>query len=102
MATYQILYWHDIPAQVRVSEGRGRNAERASVQLPQRFQEAIDSAAMLAGLIGSDDYTNAFRWGEPHSREGTPQAVAQLVADELDVQFNEIDWRATVEKIRAR
>jgi len=87
---------------VRVSEGRGRNAERASVQLPQRFQEAIDSAAMLAGLIGSDDYTNAFRWGEPHSREGTPQAVAQLVADELDVQFNEIDWRATVEKIRAR
>ena len=86
---------------MRANEGRGRNAERASVQLSQRFQEAIDSAAMLAGLIGSDDYTNAFQWSEPQTREGTPQVVAQIVAEELELQFNEIDWRATVEKIRA-
>jgi hypothetical protein len=25
--------------------------------LPDRFQEAVDAAAMVAGLIGSDDYT---------------------------------------------
>lgn len=70
--------------------------------LHQRFQEAIDSAAMLAGLIGSDDYTNAFQWGEPHTREGAPQVVAQAVAAEIETQFAEIDWRATVEKIRGQ
>ena len=28
----------------------------------------IDQAAMAAGLIGSDDYTEAFRWGDPQER----------------------------------
>lgn len=97
MAAYQILYWHDIPAQVR-AKGEGR--ERVSVPLPQRFQEAIDNAAMAAGLIGSDEYTAAFRWSDPQEREGDAQSVASAVAAELDAQFQEIDWRATVAKIR--
>ncbi len=29
--------------------------------LPDRFQEAVDAAAMVAGLIGSDDYTEQMR-----------------------------------------
>jgi hypothetical protein len=96
MATYQILYWHDIPSQVR-AKGEGR--ERASVPLPQRFQEAIDNAAMFAGLIGSDDYTNAFTWSEPQACDGSPENVAAAVAAELEAQFADIDWRATVAKI---
>ncbi len=35
MAHYQILYWYDIPLQVRSREGR----ERANVSLPPRFQD---------------------------------------------------------------
>jgi hypothetical protein len=70
------------------------------VPLPQRFQEAIDNAAMAAGLIGSDEYTAAFRWSDPQEREGDAQSVASAVAAELDAQFQEIDWRATVAKIR--
>lgn len=98
MATYQILYWHDIPSQVRA---RGEGG-RAGVQLSARFQEAIDQAAMATGLIGSDAYTEAFRWGEAHERPGTAQAVAAAVAAELEAQHPTIDWRATVGKVRSQ
>ncbi len=97
MATYQILYWHDIPSQVRV---RGEGRERVSLPLSSRFQEAIDNAAMYAGLIGSDDYTNAFQWSEPQSREGNPQEIATSVVAELEAQFEQFDWRATVANIK--
>jgi hypothetical protein len=97
MATYQILYWHDIPAQVRARDA----AARASKPLPERFQEAIDQAAMATGLFGSDEYTGAFRWGERQERAGTAEEVAAAVAAELDAQFAAIDWRATVEAIRS-
>ena len=97
MTTYQILYWHDIPSQVR-AKGEGR--ERASVPLSARFQEAIDNAAMYAGLIGSDDYTEAFQWSEPQPRDGTAQEVAAKVAAEIEVQYEQIDWRATVAKLK--
>ena len=96
MATYQILYWHDLPVQVRARGDGGR----ASVLLPDRFQEAIDQAAMAAGLIGSDDYTAALQWGEPVERDGTAKSVAASVAAELDQQYATLDWRATVASLR--
>jgi cvfA/B/C family virulence factor len=52
-----VIWWRDIPAQV--TAGTGRCATRA--QLPDRFQEAIDAAAMRAGLIGTDAYLNEWR-----------------------------------------
>ncbi|MCB0152130.1 MAG: virulence factor, partial [Caldilineaceae bacterium] len=53
MATYQILYWFDIPVQVKAAIGRNRR----TVPLTDRFSEAVDAAAMASGLIGSDAYT---------------------------------------------
>lgn len=97
MATYQILYWRDIPSQVR-AKGEGR--ERASAPLSQRFQEAIDNAAMAAGVVGQDAYTEAFTWGETLTRDGSAQDVAAAVAAEIEAQFAEIDWRATAAKIK--
>ena len=96
MASYQILYWHDIPAQVRAGERR----DRVSVALSQRFQEAIDAAAMAAGLFGSDDYTNAFTWSAPQQRDGTPQDVAQAVASELEQTFDQVDVKKTADSAR--
>jgi len=46
------VFWRDIPAQVIVKQGR----KAAKVQLSQRFQEAIDRAAMRAGKGSSDAY----------------------------------------------
>lgn len=50
MVKYQILYWYDIPVQVRVRDESGR----VSKPLPQRFQTAVDNAAMQAGITGED------------------------------------------------
>jgi len=96
MATYQILYWFDIPVQVKASVGRRRH----TVPLASRFAEAIDAAAMSAGLIGSDAYTEQFHWGEAQERDGEPEAVAAAVAAELEAQHPEIDWRATAQTLR--
>jgi len=97
MATYQILYWADIPVQVKASEGRSR----ASAALSERFQEAVDAAAMVAGLVGSDAYTEQFRWGDAQERDGSPRAVADAVAAEIEAVFIDIDWRATAETLRS-
>jgi cvfA/B/C family virulence factor len=52
-----VIWWRDIPAQVTAKEGR----TSARAQLAERFQEAIDAAAMRAGLIGSDAYLAEWR-----------------------------------------
>ena len=57
MAELTVIWWRGIPAQVTAREGR----TRVSRELPQRFQEAIDAAAMRAGLIGSDTYVEEWR-----------------------------------------
>ena len=49
-----MIKWRDIPMQIVVRDDAGGSARRL---LPDRFQEAVDAAAMVAGLIGSDDYT---------------------------------------------
>lgn len=98
MSTYQIMYWHDIPVQVRA----GGRRDRASVELPPRFQVAVDNAAMAAGLTGTDAYLDGFIWSDPAEREGTPAEVAAAVAAELAAQYATIDWRSTVAAIQAR
>jgi hypothetical protein len=97
MATYQIMYWHGIPVQVRA----GGRHDRVSKELSPRFQVAIDNAAMAAGLTGSDAYIEGFTWGEAQEREGTPQAVVEAVSAELEAQYEQIDWRQTAASLNA-
>lgn len=97
MATYQVMYWADIPVQVRAKGPGGR----AKSQLPERFQEAIDLAAMAVGWIGSDEYTNAYHWGEEQERAGTAQEVVDAVVADLEAAHPRVDWRATANTIRA-
>jgi hypothetical protein len=54
VAELTVIRWRDIPMQIVVRNDAGGSARRL---LPERFQEAVDAAAMVAGLIGSDDYT---------------------------------------------
>jgi hypothetical protein len=80
---YQILYWRDIPAQVKVRSGRARGGR----ELSERFQVYIDRAAMRAGLFNTDDYLNEWRTSAPLEREGEPEAVAEAVAAELEAAY---------------
>lgn len=52
-----IMYWRDIPAQVSAQSGRNRQAGL----LDERFEKDIDRAAMVAGLVGSDEYLAQWR-----------------------------------------
>jgi hypothetical protein len=52
-----VISWRDIPAQVTATDG-GRTSR---IQLSDRFQNAIDAAAMAAGLLESGAYLEEWR-----------------------------------------
>jgi cvfA/B/C family virulence factor len=80
MARYQILYWKQIPAQVKVFDEGRRPISR---QLPERFQVEIDRIAILEGLSGTDEYLNQWRWTPKVERAGTAEEVAEALVQEL-------------------
>jgi hypothetical protein len=70
-----VICWRDIPAQVTATDGK----RSARVQLTERFQRAIDAAAMKAGLVGSEQYLDEWRrdtrsCGEDLEAEATAEA----------------------------
>ena len=99
MTTIQIVYWRDIPAHVKAKAGRAR----ASHQLSERFQVAIDRAAMRAGLFNTDDYLNHWRTADlpadqtlkvsetfrvlPEHEGAELEAVIEAVAAELEAGY---------------
>lgn len=86
MAKLITVYWRDIPAQVIVKQGR----KTSKVQLSQRFQEAVDRAAMRAGKGSSDAYLEDWR-RDYQDCEGDPEAEVQRVAAALEAQFSDAD-----------
>ena len=85
MATYRILYWQEIPSQIRAEDENGD----VSVQLPPKFMVRIDALAAARGLEGSDDYLAQWRWSDEEEREGSAQEVADALCRELEAQA---DW----------
>lgn len=84
MASLTIVYWRDIPAQVIVKRGR----ETAKRQLPERFQQAIDAAAMRAKLVGTDAYLNEWRRAEPVTCGEDLEAEAASCAAGLEADYD--------------
>ncbi len=78
-----IVYWRDIPAQVMV--GKGRRAARR--ELPQRFAEAIDRAAMKAGAADTDAYLADWHREGPVEHDGTPEEIVAAAAARLDAEY---------------
>jgi len=78
------VYWRDIPAQVIVKRGR----ETARRPLPERFQQAIDAAAMRAKLVGTDAYLNEWRRSPPLDCGEDLEAEAAACAAKLEAEFD--------------
>ena len=93
MARITIVSWRDIPAQVIV--GKGRSA--AKVPLPERFEQAIDRAAMKAGVTGTDGYLAEWRKGEPEARDGEPEDIARAEAARLEAEYDAPRLRALID-----
>ena len=80
MATYTILYWQEIPSQIKAED----DLDDVTLPLDGRFLERIDRLAAQRGLQGSDDYLAQWRWSEPQEREGSAEDVAHAVKRELE------------------
>lgn len=84
MADITIVYWRDIPAQVIAGKGR-RGVKK---QLSERFEQAIDRAAMKSGAAETDDYLAEWRKAAPYSVEGSESDVVEAEAARLEAEYD--------------
>ena len=88
-----LVFWRDIPAQVLVRRGR----DKAKVMLSNRFQVAIDRAAMRAGRGGSEQYLEDWRRETSIlDTDGEPGEIAKSIASEIESRFSDEDIKALV------
>ena len=80
-----IVYWRDIPAQVIVGKGR----KSAKVQLPERFEQAIDRTAMKTGAEDTDSYLAEWHKAAAYQVEGDQAEVAQSEANRIDAEYDQ-------------
>ncbi|WP_333714436.1 virulence factor [Yoonia sp.] len=92
MADVTIVYWRDMPAQVIV--GRGRRGTK--LPLPERFEQAIDRAAMKSGAAQSDDYMSGFRKADPIPVAGTDQEAAETTVARIDADYDQDRLKALI------
>ncbi len=92
MPEVTIVYWRDIPAQVIVGKGR----RGAKVQLPERFEQAIDRAAMKSGAAETDAYLAEWRKVPSGEKDGDPVEVARAEAARIEAEYDSDRIRALV------
>ncbi len=85
MAKLSIIYWRDIPAQVIVKSGR----QAAKRQLSERFEKAIDRAAMHAKLRDTDSYLLQWRRADPLDCGNDLEAEADAAAERLETDYSD-------------
>ena len=81
----KVISWRDIPAQVNGTAGD----RKVQVELPPRFQKAIDRAAMLAGKKDASSYiAEMTSQTRPVDTDDIDAAVADLVG-RLEAEFTQ-------------
>jgi len=85
VAEFRVTYWRDLPSLVTARDGE----HTAKSALDARFMVAIDEAAMRLGATDSDAYLEGWRQSAWDERGGSPEEVAQAVANELESEFGE-------------
>ena len=73
----RLMYWKEIPVQVQATN----DSETQSLPLDSRFQEAVDAISMMEGSYGSDEYLDAWEWGEYFEMPGELDDVLNSVVD---------------------
>jgi hypothetical protein len=85
MANLIVTYWRDIPSAVSVKAGRKEEKR----MLADRFQEAIDMAAMRGGASDTDSYLADWRRAEPVAVGEDLVAEAEAAVARLDAEFTQ-------------
>ncbi len=84
---YQIIYWRDIPTQVRVKK---EGEKQVSRQLSRRFMAAMSAASTGSGTTATDDYLDAWRisdWLEVTSETDSPEEQANALVAQLEADY---------------
>jgi len=92
MPEVTIVFWRDIPAQVIVGKGR-RGAKK---QLPERFEQAIDRAAMKVGAQDTDAYLAEWRKAAPYTVDGDAAEIAESEAARLEKEYDQDKIKALI------
>lgn len=82
MATFKILYWQEIPTQIKAED----ETDDVTLMLDERFMKQVDMLASKRGLESMDDYLAQWRWSEEAEREGSAREVAEALKAELEAQ----------------
>ena len=80
MTRVRVMYWKEIPVQDQAEDADGR----ISRQLEDRFQKAADAVAMKDGSEGTDEYLDAWAFGEYLDSEAKAKDAAEQLALELE------------------
>ncbi len=92
MPDVTIVYWRDIPAQVIV--GKGRRGSKAP--LSERFEQAIDRAAMKVGAKEADAYLSEWRKAAPYAVDGDPTEIAASEAARIETEYDQDRVKALI------
>lgn len=82
MARYKILYWQEIPTQIKAED----ELDNVTVMLDGKFMNQIDILASKRGLQAADDYLAQWKWSEEEEREGSARQVADALRAELEAK----------------
>ena len=85
MTRYQIIYWRDIPVQVKVRDG----SSHLSGQLSPRFQKTVHCAAFRAKAITGFAYIQEWRPSDWQEREEGASDLLALVTAELETAYSD-------------
>lgn len=92
MAQLTVIWWRDIPAQVVAKAGRA-SARR---ELSQRFQDAIDRAAMRGNARDTDAYLAEWRRADPVACGDDLEAAAAAAAAAFEQDYDDARLAALV------
>lgn len=92
---HQITSWRDLPSLVVAREGE----DVVKISLSNRFQEAIDEAAMRLGETDAAAYLDGWSRSPWTSAPGTPAEVAATVAATLEERWSDPALAAYLESL---
>jgi hypothetical protein len=90
--SYQILYWRDIPAQIKIRSGK----ERMNKPLSERFQEAIDEAAMRGRTTSTDEYLEEWHASDWHDSDQDAESLLKTLVEKVESDYSDDELRRLV------
>ena len=95
MAEYQVTYWREFPSMVVARNGE----ETVKISLANRFQEAIDEAAMRLDAADADAYLDGWVRSEWITAYGEAAEVAERISADLENSLDEDALQAMLDKL---